>query len=120
MNSNGIRYKEARAKYGRKYILDECPFNSSHKAPDSFVSVADNGAIAFHCSHNSCADKKWRDLRLLYDPEAYSRTSYVSDVRLVRRIESREMPEPNRQGMRDITEIEFEDKSKALTIKSGL
>ncbi len=33
-----------------------------------------NGAIGFKCFHNSCADKTWRDVRLLYEPDAYTKT----------------------------------------------
>ena len=55
-----------------KFILDECPFNHNHRAPDSFVVLQHSGAIGFKCSHNSCSDKTWRDFRLLYEPDAYN------------------------------------------------
>lgn len=60
-----------------KFILDECPFNHNHRAPDSFVVLQHSGAIGFKCSHNSCRDKTWRDFRLLFEPDAYSRSDQI-------------------------------------------
>lgn len=56
---------------GTKYVLEECPFDSQHKAPDSALFEMPNGSIAFKCFHNSCAQYDWRAFRLHYDPNAY-------------------------------------------------
>lgn len=56
---------------GTKYILDECPFDSQHKAPDSALFEMPNGSIAFKCFHNSCSQYDWRAFRLHFDPHAY-------------------------------------------------
>lgn len=48
------------------YHLKECPFNSDHKSPDSAVIQFNTGHIGFKCFHDSCADKKWTDVRGLY------------------------------------------------------
>lgn len=58
---------------GRKYVLNFCPFNESHKAPDSALFVMDSGAIGFKCLHNSDSDKGWREFRSYYEPDAYDR-----------------------------------------------
>lgn len=71
MNRHGLRYRESKYKDGVKYVLNECPFNSNHKAPDSMITQAASGAIGFKCLHNSCADKRWRDVRLMFEPDAY-------------------------------------------------
>ena len=71
LNKYGLRYEKKDFKDGTKYVLDECPFDSSHKAPDSMVTVSASGAIGFKCLHNSCSDKHWRDLRLRFEPDAY-------------------------------------------------
>lgn len=63
-----------------KYVLDECPFNNSHRAPDSMVIVQPSGAIGFRCLHNSCIDKTWQDLRLKFEPDAYDQTE--NDARI--------------------------------------
>lgn len=54
-----------------KYILEECPFDESHKAPDATIIRQPSGAIAFKCFHNSCAGHDWHELRLKYEPDAY-------------------------------------------------
>ena len=53
------------------YPLANCPFDSSHTNGDSKIFHYSDGAIAFKCHHNSCKDKKWQDVRLLYEPDAY-------------------------------------------------
>lgn len=54
-----------------KYVLDVCPFDSHHKAPDAAVIQMASGAICFKCFHNSCGGHDWRELRLKYEPDAY-------------------------------------------------
>ena len=71
MSRYGIRYSAKAWNGGIKYILDECPFDSSHKAPDSMITKSANGAIGFKCLHNHCQDYHWRELRLKYEPDAY-------------------------------------------------
>lgn len=61
-----IKYKD-----GIKWFLDHCPFNSEHKGRDAAVFQMSNGAVGFHCYHNSCAGYHWRDFRLFYEPDAY-------------------------------------------------
>ena len=65
--------KETSYRDGRKLILKECPFNANHKAPDSALFVSRSGAVGFKCLHNSCAHYGWRDFRLHFDPDAYTR-----------------------------------------------
>lgn len=73
MDKHGLRYTEkADGKDYKKFILDCCPFNSEHKAPDSMITVGPSGAIGFKCFHNSCQGKTWKDVRLLFEPDAYS------------------------------------------------
>lgn len=65
-----------------KYILQECPFDSSHKAPDSMVIVQKNGAIGFRCLHNSCSGRTWQDLRLKFEPDAYDDKRAEDEARI--------------------------------------
>ena len=74
MRAHGIGYKQVPWRDGAKYVLDVCPFNSEHKAPDSCVFQRTGGAIGFKCFHNSCAGRTWRDVRLMYEPDAYTKT----------------------------------------------
>lgn len=54
-----------------KYVLERCPFNESHTGKDAVIFESPDGAVAFHCFHNSCSDKRWQDLRLMFEPDAY-------------------------------------------------
>ena len=73
LSKHGLRYTEKSGDGYTKYILDECPFNSNHTAPDSMVTVGSSGAIGFKCLHDSCNGKTWRDLRMKYEPDAYDK-----------------------------------------------
>lgn len=67
----GIGYKVKQSGNYEKFVLDHCPFDPSHKAPDSMITRGRNGEIGFKCLHNSCAGKKWQDVRVLFEPDAY-------------------------------------------------
>ena len=71
LSKYGIMYREVADTEGTKYILEHCPFNESHTGKDAVIYRRRNGAIGFHCFHDSCADKRWQDVRLLYEPDAY-------------------------------------------------
>ena len=73
MQKHGLHYRVASASDGTKYILDHCPFDESHKGKDAMIFQGNNGAIGFHCFHDSCSDKTWRDVRVLFEPDAYER-----------------------------------------------
>ena len=73
LDKYGIRYKKTGYSGGTKYILEQCPFDSNHKGKDACIFKTSGGAIGFHCFHNSCADKTWKDVRLLYEPDAYEK-----------------------------------------------
>ena len=59
-----------------KYILEECCFDSSHRAPDAALFKLNNGSIGFKCLHNSCSQYTWKDFRLHYEPNAYDKKDY--------------------------------------------
>ena len=74
LSDHGFQYSVKSWRDGaKKYILDQCPFNHEHKAPDSSVIVQSSGAIGFKCLHNSCARKTWKDFRLMFEPDAYDK-----------------------------------------------
>jgi Protein of unknown function (DUF3987) len=52
----------------RRIILERCPFNSDHAGTSAAVLQFEDGAIAFKCQHNGCAQKSWGDLRELFEP----------------------------------------------------
>jgi archaellum biogenesis ATPase FlaH len=65
-----------------KYVLEECPFDSNHKAPDSTIIKQSSGAIAFKCFHNSCSGHDWRELRLMFEPDAYDDKTIEENQRI--------------------------------------
>jgi len=73
MNNYGIKYTVKAGNGYTKYILDECPFDSNHTAPDSMILKQPSGAIGFRCLHSSCEGKKWQDVRLKFEPDAYEK-----------------------------------------------
>lgn len=78
LNQYGLRYTKASYGNGTKYILEQCPFDGSHTGKDACIFMMSNGAIGFHCFHNSCSGRTWQDVRRMYEPGAYDR-QYVAD-----------------------------------------
>lgn len=66
-----VRSESPYGQGGTKFVLEECPFDSSHKAPDSALFLSASGAIGFRCLHDSCAHHGWHELRKMLDPTAY-------------------------------------------------
>lgn len=71
LSRNGMTYKEDSNDRAKIYKLDECPFDHNHRDGDAKIFQYRNGAIAFKCHHNSCRDRKWQDVRLKFEPDAY-------------------------------------------------
>lgn len=110
-----------------KYVLEHCPFNSSHTAPDSAVFKMRDGSFGFKCLHNSCSNYTFKDFRSFYDPTAYERQGAYEPHRTFRPFQKEKSPialqdnDENKgnvwQGM---DEIEDEDRSKIVSIPSGI
>ena len=110
-----------------KYILEECPFNSSHRAPDSAVFKMNDGSFGFKCLHNSDREYTFRDFRLHFEPNAYEgRRRDYSPHRQFVPLEKREKPRPQESDKekgnvwQTMGEIEDEDRSKIVSIPSGI
>ena len=121
---NRIEVKNETSVNGvRKMVLAECPFDTNHKAPDSAIFVLQNGAIGFRCLHNSCRDKRWQDVRKLYDPTCY--WGKKQDTRTY-------LPRPSKKPKPDdflqhtkapflrLQDIEVIDRSQIVSIKTGI
>ena len=111
LSKYGLRYRKTSYSGGVKYILNECPFDSNHKGKDACIFRASSGAIGFHCFHNSCADKTWRDVRLLYEPDAYEKKQQEYE----RKIYAKPKSQPERKKIE-----EKEGKPVFLTAKDIL
>lgn len=79
----GIRVASVKTwKETTKYVLEECPFNGSHRAPDSAIIRQPSGAICFKCLHNSCRGHDWHELRLKFEPDAYDDKTLADEARI--------------------------------------
>ena len=111
---------------GKKYVLDHCVFNESHRGKDAVIFQRDNGAISYVCLHNSCSHYTWRDVRIKYQPNAYERR-YEEPHRTFRPIQKekkqvilQEKEESKGNVWQCLSEIEDEDRSKIVSIPSGI
>ena len=93
LDQHGIRYRDP-VPYngGHKFVLEECPFNPQHQAPDSMVAEYSDG-YAFKCLHSSCADRHWRDFRGLFEPESQRRRAGNSYAPAMSLMPEEELPE---------------------------
>lgn len=119
--------RRSRYKNGLKLILDECPFNSNHKAPDAALFIQDGGAVGFKCLHNSCQHYGWRDFRLHFDPQAYDRRDY-EEYRQKRTYYGKVEPRPiepvkeDERGKKWLSmgDIKWFDPSQLISIPTGI
>lgn len=111
LSSHNIRIeREAPFNGGTKLILEECPFDSNHKAPDSAVFLSDNGQIGFKCFHNSCSNMGWKELRQRLEP--YQQRVYT-------KAKEAQEPEKHVSHYIRISDVAPLDRSKIVTIPTG-
>ena len=110
-----------------KYILKNCPFNSSHHAPDSAVFKMRDGSFGFKCLHASDSRYTFRDFRSHFEPDAYSRERSYSPHRSFKpyrgerpQLELQENEATKGNVWQTFGEIEDEDRSKIVSIPSGI
>ena len=82
MQKYGLHYRAVGTTDGTRYLLDHCPFDESHRGKDAMIFQCNNGAIGFKCFHDSCQDKKWKDVRILFEPDAYERKWQQQEQRM--------------------------------------
>ena len=111
---------------GKKYVLDHCVFNESHRGKDAVIFQRDNGAISYVCLHNSCSHYTWHDVRIKFQPNAYERR-YEEPHRTFRPVQKentqvilQENDENKGNVWQCLSEIEDEDRSKIISIPSGI
>lgn len=93
MDRFNIGYRPSTFPGGKKYILDHCPFDENHNGKDACIFKTDSGAIGFHCFHNSCAGKLWKDVRIKFEPEAYERREQWMERQMYRSYNRDKKPE---------------------------
>lgn len=112
---------------GTRYYLEHCLFNDQHKGRDAILFKHRNGAVAYFCYHNSCSGNDWRKVREMYEPDCYTRKSTYQPHRSFRPIrqeivprELQETEESKGNVWQCLSEIEDEDRSKIVSIPSGI
>ena len=119
--------KKVEVADGTRYYLEHCLFNDQHKGHDAILFKHRNGAVAYFCFHNSCSGNDWRKVREMYEPDAYTRKSTYQPHRSFRPIkqeivpkELQETEESKGNVWQCLSEIEDEDRSKIVSIPSGI
>ena len=110
-----------------KYILEECPFNSSHRAPDSAIFEMSNGGLGFKCLHSSCSQYTWKDFRLKFEPDAYDHKEYQRHEHKMQYYSSQKKEpfvpkkEDSTKGKKwlAMTDVQYVDMSKLVAIPTG-
>lgn len=98
LQEHGLEYRIKTENGIIKYQLRQCPWegtHSSHHEWDSAVCKMPDGKITFTCFHAHCADKKWEDVRKLYEPDwvpYYERRYQQSGQTIVIQSPSRQKP----------------------------
>ena len=70
---HGVKFRPPVAHDGgRKFVLEECLWDPSHRAPAVFEGA--DGKLGFHCFHNSCQGRGWREFRSHLESSAVSST----------------------------------------------
>ena len=122
----GVKQVESVAG-GKKYVLEHCVFNDQHKAKDAVIFQKDNGALAYVCLHNSCSHYTWKDVRLKFEPDAYTKKD-CREYHFKQRYYGVAQPEPFKPleesedkgkkwlGMKDIKRVDIEN---LLSIPTG-
>ena len=119
--------KKVEVADGTRYYLEHCLFNDQHKGHDAILFKHKNGAVAYFCYHNSCSGNDWRKVREMYEPDCYTRKSTYQPHRSFRPIkqeivpkELQEKEESKGNVWQCLSEIEDEDRSKIVSIPSGI
>src|SRR5215813_2133134 len=81
LSQHGIAIKREQPWSGgqRRIILERCPFNADHVGTSAALLQFDNGAIAYKCQHNGCAQKSWTDVRELFEPGHLERKQVAAE-----------------------------------------
>ena len=83
LTQHGIVYREKKSGDATVYELEWCPWVDTHsdrKKWDSALFVDGQGKITFNCTHSHCKGKTWQDVRLKYEPNAYDRPVYQTQL----------------------------------------
>lgn len=122
LRENGIAVaRETAYGDGTRLVLEACPFNPAHKAPDAAIFETRGGAIGFKCFHNACANHDWKTLRALYDPGARARAAAQPRTTEPARhgAGAKDLPPPENRFLQ-LHEIAGQDRARVVSVRSGI
>lgn len=109
--SKGLDVVKTKAAHGggQMFILDRCPWDSSHTDRSAWAVQFPSGAIAAGCHHDGCSGKGWRDLRRIYEPQ-------VPDTSPAEAPRQKRQPADN-LTLSDVADIEYDDRGEIKSIR---
>jgi archaellum biogenesis ATPase FlaH len=127
LNQHGISFKKVPSSDGTRYIIDHCFFDENHKGKDAVLFQYNTGAVAYKCFHQSCSSKTWKDVRLLFEPNAYDQQptqrqyrQYIPQVLQKPKYEIKEeIPELGDKWL-SLSKIKDMDLTQIEKVKTGL
>lgn len=82
LRDNGLNISKVKEEVDRTvYVLEICPWDSTHTDKSASITQFHNGAISAKCHHNSCSHENWSSLKELYEPKATKNKSEYSEIR---------------------------------------
>jgi len=112
--------KTSSCSQGTKYVLEECVFDSSHKAPDAAIIALNSGALSYHCFHNSCQNYRWQDVRLKFEPGAYNPKEQPARITRPQPLMAQSVAEQGAPKFLKLTDITQYDRSQIVSVPSGI
>lgn len=103
--AHGIEYRKKQDGGSTKYEVKECPWKDTHSSNNPYSSALfqdSEGKITYTCAHSHCKDKQWKDFRLAYEPDAYTKIPAIQPIYQPR---SYVQPKPTYQIKDEIPEI---------------
>jgi P4 family phage/plasmid primase-like protien len=108
LSSHGLDVVKRKTAHGggEMYILEKCPWDSSHVDRSAWAVQFPSGAIAAGCHHDGCSGKGWSDLRRLYEPNLPPKKEIIPPAQ----------PKPARRALdqlklEDVADVEYDDKN---------
>ena len=103
--AHGIEYRKKQDGGSTKYEVKECPWKDTHSSNNPYSSALfqdSEGKITYTCAHSHCKDKQWKDFRLAYEPDAYTKIQAIQPIYQPR---SYVQPKPTYQIKDEIPEL---------------
>ena len=103
---------------GTRYHLEECVWDSSHTDNSACVYEFADGRLGASCSHDSCSGKGWKELRLVFEPDAYTIKSPTKQAQTVTSVEQAE-EKPEKENALSVL-MRLAEKARYINTPSGL